>query len=70
MTEDIAAELIFEREEMTEGEKELFLCDFKKVCAEYFEPDGNPDINITRTAEGFSVCIIFGARRIKSFRRV
>lgn len=61
---------VFDREEMTEGEKQLFLRDFAAVYGEYFEGDGRPDMNITRTADGFSVCIIFSARRIKRFRRV
>ena len=55
---------------MTEGEKQLFMADFAKVYEEYFEGDGRPDMNITRTADGFSVCIIFAARRIKRFRTV
>ncbi len=65
-----AEQFIFDREDMADGEKEMFLCDFKRVCGEYFEADGSPDMNITRTADGFSVCIIFSARRIKRFRRV
>lgn len=66
----LAENMLFDREDMTEGERQLFLNDFKRVCEEYFECDGRPDINITRTADGFSVCIIFSARRIKTFRRV
>ncbi len=67
---DIAESIMLDREEMTEGEEELFLADFKRVSDEYFESDGRPDMNITRTADGFSVCIIFSARRIKRFKRV
>ena len=70
MNEQLTEDLLFDRDEMTEGEKKLFLTDFAKVCEEYFEGDGRPDINITRTADGFSVCIIFAARRIKRFRTV
>ena len=66
----MAGEPIFDRDEMTEGEKQLFMADFAKVYEEYFEGDGRPDMNITRTADGFSVCIIFAARRIKRFRTV
>lgn len=70
MTDNIAEEIMLGREEMTEGEKELFISDFKRIYDEYFEGDGRPDINITRTENGFSVCLIFSARRIKRFRRV
>ncbi len=61
--------IIFEREELSEGEKELFLCDLKKVCAEYFENEGRFSMDITRTENGFSICVIFDARRIKRFRK-
>ncbi len=60
--------LTFDREEFTEGERQLFLSDFKRMANEYFECENDADINVTRTGEGFSVCIIFGARRIKKFR--
>ena len=66
----MADSLSFDRDEMTEGEKQLFLRDFKRVYDEYFEGDGKPDINLTRTEDGFSVCIIFSASRVKRFKRV
>ena len=59
-----------ERGELTEGEKKMFLSDFKRLYEQYFEGDGKPDINLTRTADGFSVCIIFAARRIMNFKSV
>lgn len=70
MNENIAENIVFDREEMTDGEKQLFLRDFKKVCDEYFESDGKPDLNVTHTTDGFSVCIIFFARRIKRFKKI
>ena len=70
MNSEILADSLFaDREEMTEGEKQLFMSDFKRVCADYFECDGKPELNLTKTDDGYSVCIIFAARRIKHFRR-
>lgn len=61
--------LSLDRENMTDLERELFLKDFKKIAEEYFEVDGVCDLEVTRTEEGFLVCIIFNARRIKNIRR-
>ena len=61
---------IFERGGMTEGEKQLFIADFMKTCGEYFEFVGRPAVDITRTESGFSVCVIFAARRIKNFKKL
>ncbi|MDE5766376.1 MAG: hypothetical protein K2I17_04340 [Clostridia bacterium] len=62
-------EVTADREQMTDEEKELFLCDLKVVCAEYFEADGKYSMDVTRTEKGFSVCIIFDAVRIKKFKK-
>ena len=62
-------EVTADREQMTDEEKELFLCDLKNVCAEYFESDGKYSMDVTRTEKGFSVCIIFDAVRIKKFKK-
>lgn len=70
MAMSIGDELMLSREEMTEGQKQLFLSDFKRVYDEYFEGDGRADVSVTRTENGFSICIIFSARRIKTFKRV
>lgn len=61
--------LSLDREDMTELEKKLFLKDLQKVTDEYFEMDGNPDLEVTRSENGFLVCLIFNARRIKTIRR-
>lgn len=57
------------REEMTQEEKELFLCDIKQVCGEYFECEGKYTCDIAETQDGFAVCILFDARRVKKFRK-
>lgn len=62
-------QLILEREEITEEEKQLFIADLKRVCDEYFEGDGKFSLDVTRTENGFSVCVIFDARRIKRFKK-
>lgn len=64
-----AGALILDREEMTEDEKQLYLSDLKNVCEEYFEGGGRYSIDVTRTEDGFSVCVIFDAKRIKRFRK-
>ena len=58
-----------DREEMTDLERELFLKDFKKVADEYFECNGAANLEVTRDEDGFLVCVIFGARRIKNVKR-
>lgn len=57
------------REEMTEEERQLFLCDVKKVCAEYFECDGKFSLETARNEKGLAVCLIFDARRVRKFRK-
>lgn len=61
--------LSLDRENMTDLERELFLKDFMRVADEYFEVDGVCDLEVTHAEEGFLVCLIFNARRIKSIRR-
>ena len=61
--------LSLDRAEMTELERQLFLQDFKRVAEEYFECGEGASLEITRSEEGFIVCIIFSARRIKSVKR-
>lgn len=61
--------LSFDREGMTELERSLFMKDLKRVTDEYFETEGNADLEVTRSEDGFLVCVIFGARRIKTVRR-
>ncbi len=58
-----------ERDTMTDEEKELFLSDLKEVCGEYFESGGKYTVDITKAQDGFSVCIIFDAVRIKKFKK-
>lgn len=61
--------LSLDREDITDLERELFLKDFKRVADEYFEIDGGCDLEVTRSEQGFLVCLIFNARRIKNIRR-
>ena len=58
-----------EDEEMTEDEKQLFLCDIKEVCREYFECDEKYSFDMVRTRDGFSVCLFFDARRVRKFKK-
>lgn len=61
--------VILERDEMSDFEQNLFLNDAEKVIDEYFELDGKPSLELTRTQDGFLVCVIISARRIKSVKR-
>lgn len=59
-----------DRDEMSDTERVLFLRDLQKICDEYFEADGEPTLEITRTDGGFLVCVLFTARRIKTLKTV
>lgn len=61
--------IILDREDMSDFERALFLKDLQKVTDEYFETDKSTSLEITRTEEGFIVCVIFTARRIKSLKK-
>lgn len=69
MTESVARLISLDRDEMSDVERELFLKDFRRVCDEYFESDGHPALEITRTEEGFLVCVLITARRIKTVKK-
>ncbi len=58
-----------ERDKMTDEERELFLSDLKTVCSEYFEAEGKYSMDVTRTENGLSVCVVFDAVRIKRFKK-
>ena len=57
--------ITFDREIMTETERCLLRRDVMRVAEEYFDTEGDGELDLTRTEEGFSVCLIFRARRIK-----
>ena len=60
--------ILLDRDDMSDFERELYLRDLKKINEEYFECDGEAALEITRTEEGFLVCVIFNSRRIKSLK--
>ena len=62
-------DVIADREQMTDDEKELFLSDLKTVCSEYFDGGGKFSLDITRTEKGYSVCVVFDASSIKKFKK-
>ncbi len=62
--------LSLDREEMSSFERSLFLKDLKRVAEEYFECDGEASMEMTRTEDGFLVCVIFPARRVKGVKPV
>ncbi|MCH5147841.1 MAG: hypothetical protein J1G05_00570 [Clostridiales bacterium] len=65
---NLTASLSLDREDMTEFARQLFLKDIKRVIEEYFECDEAASLQITRAEEGFLVCVLFSARRIKTVK--
>lgn len=57
----------FERQVMGEAERVLLKRDLMRVAAEYFDADEGA-VDVTATENGYSVCFVFSARRIKSMR--
>lgn len=60
---------LFDREDMTDDEKALFVSDIEAVCRQYFEGSAKYSADVARTEKGFSVCILFEADRIKRTKR-
>lgn len=69
MTDGVNRILSLDRDDMSDLERELFLKDLKKVADEYFEASGEPTLEVTREDEGFLVCVLITARRIKSVKK-
>ena len=61
--------LSLDRDDMSDFERELFLSDIKKVTDEYFESDKDSSLEITRTDDGFLICMFMSARRIKNIKK-
>ncbi len=69
MNADLKRMLSLDRDDMSDFERELFLSDVKKVTDEYFESDGNASLEITRADDGFLICLLMSARRIKNVKK-
>ena len=69
MNSELNRMLSLDRDDMSDFERELFLSDIKKVTDEYFESDKNTSLEITRTDEGFLICMFLTARRIKNVKK-
>lgn len=69
MNQEIKRMLSLDRDDMSDFERELFLSDIKKVTDEYFESDKNASMEITRSDEGFLICVLMTARRIKNVKK-
>lgn len=63
------AESVLQRENMPAAEKELFARDIKKLADEYFETE-NVEVDVTRTPNGYSVCILLAAKRVKRVKSI
>lgn len=68
MTQSVSAMISLDRDDMSEPDRELFLSDLKRVTDEYFETEGKASVEVTRTEEGFLVCVLITARRIKGVK--
>ena len=69
MNSELNRILSLDRDDMSDFERDLFLSDIKKVTDEYFESDGKASLEITRTDEGFLICMFMSARRIKNVKK-
>ena len=69
MNSEMNRMLSLDRDDMSDFERELFLSDIKKITDEYFESYGNSSLEITRTDEGFLICMFMTARRIKNVKK-
>ena len=69
MNSELNRILSLDRDDMSDFERDLFLSDIKKVTDEYFESDGQASLEITRTDEGFLICLFLTARRIKNVKK-
>lgn len=65
---NVNAALSLDREDMPDFARQLFLKDVRRVLDEYFECDNDTNLEITRSEEGFLVCVLFSARRVKSVK--
>ena len=63
------AESIFQRESMPQSERELFARDIRRTADEYFETD-DVKVDVTRTPNGYSVCILLAAKRKKRMKSI
>jgi hypothetical protein len=70
MREEITKLISLDRDEMPDVEREVFIGDIKKVFGEYFECNNDISLQITRSKEGFIVCILFSAARIKYVKQM
>ena len=68
MTQNMTAMISLDRDDMSDYDRQLFLADLKKVTDEYFETEGKASVEVTRTDEGFLICVLITARRIKSVK--
>lgn len=69
MTESLSRIISLDRDDMSDLERELFLKDLKRVTDEYFESSGAATLEVTRTDDGFLICVLMSARRIKSLKK-
>lgn len=69
MTGNTARIISLDREDMAEPVRELFLKDLKRVTDEYFESEGEASLEVTRGDDGFLICVLMTARRIKSVKK-
>ena len=63
------AENMLRREEMALREQELFARDVRRTAEEYFETE-NAEVDVTRTPNGYSVCILLAAKRIRRLKNI
>lgn len=56
-----------DKEELNEPSRLAAVKDFTRVTDEYFEREGEPHLKLERDKRGFTVTLMFRARRVKNF---
>lgn len=59
-----------DKEEINEVTREAAVGEFSRVAKEYFETDGEVEMNVKRTKNVSEICVKFRAIRVKNFTLV
>lgn len=59
-----------DKEEMNDVTREAIVGEFARVAKEYFDTDGDVELNIKRVKNAFEVSVRFHANRVKNFTMI
>lgn len=66
----LTASLWGTEDKLTDEERQILSNDLQKVIDQYFDRNTDLTIDVTPINEGFSVCFLFGANRIKRCKKI